>query len=239
MKSKFFVTIASAVILLPGTNSLADEQSPRGFFAENYVNQGFSEPSREQVPENVVVEIDQAEPEDPGPGKAQFKSLDDLKSSRKIAPSAAAGPLPESNTRVSNVSTSQHGERILSLGLIVNGTDEAHAKYSIEELIQTAKNFSIALNTVYAVGGMARATEKLPAVEYIWAKTEGAKIKLARIVPKEYPVELSPSWIVETEQGLVVLDGLNSINTVINSQGRFEIAPGTPHSVASPEIQKE
>lgn len=198
------------ICFVPAT--FAQEQDSRqGFFADDFVKKGF--------------ERTESKSED-------IKWIDPTKLVEQIKEQAASNPnsnLVQSDPSAfdaKRVVLGQHGEKILSLGLIVNAVDEEHAKENIEELIGLAQTNAIALNTVFAVGGIAQAKKDLPSVEYLWAKSQGARIKVTLGVPKQYDVSLSPTWIVETEQGLVLLEGIGSLKRAINAEGRLEFVPG-------------
>jgi hypothetical protein len=107
---------------------------------------------------------------------------------------------------------------VQAVGAILNSIDSAHYLKSLEQLTELAISRDLNIGTVYALGDLKVASEN-PYVGKIIAR--GGIVHIVSNVPKGYPVSLSPTWIVKTAEGEVLLEAVGTLDKYFNKRGEF------------------
>lgn len=107
---------------------------------------------------------------------------------------------------------------VQSVGAILNSLDSAHYLKSLEQLTELAISRDMSIGKIYALGDLKVASEN-PYVGKIIAR--GGIIHIVSNVPKGYAVSLSPTWIVKTAEGEVLLEAVGALDKYFNQRGEF------------------
>ena len=107
--------------------------------------------------------------------------------------------------------------KIKRIGAVLNGLAAGHIDRCLKELTAITKERELTLGTLYVVGIGDGYTKSTDIGEFVKA---GGGIMDAWILPDYLPVKRSPTWLLETEQGLVLLEGV-SLARYITPQGKF------------------
>ncbi|RMG44316.1 MAG: hypothetical protein D6719_02110 [Candidatus Dadabacteria bacterium] len=110
---------------------------------------------------------------------------------------------------------------IIAISAVLNAADRQHFSEHLNELIDTAVTYDLAFGSIYAVGwNIFKHSSDLQntAIKII---ARGGEILDYGSVPDEYPVKLSPTWIIETEKGDIVLEATGPLRKYITSDGSF------------------
>ncbi len=113
----------------------------------------------------------------------------------------------------------QNGIEIKWLGLIVSTKDSGIINNALSNLGEIVKKHQIKVGYIYLVGaptGFQSFGKKLPILV-----ENGAVIKFVQAVPDKYEIKRTPSWIVATEKGEILLDGVVNISGFLNSNGEL------------------
>lgn len=108
-------------------------------------------------------------------------------------------------------------KKIKWLGLIIKMDQEKHFLENLDNLIGISDRYEIDIAKVYAIGDFSSKYNNYSSK--IYARGEGG-ISYQNHVPKKFEVKLSPTWLIATEEGLIILEGLK-LERYINAQGQF------------------
>lgn len=154
--------------------------------------------------------------------------LEDSKSSAgkqtpKADPNSASQPLVEGVTPGSNIipGIEPSGKAIVSISLIVSNLDFKSLKTSLEALLRIYNEKSVRTSTLYLLGLPSEHYPEELRTMFSRLSMLGAKQSLSEEPPANFKVNTVPSWIVTTNEGDVVLEGLSSPERFINSKGEF------------------
>ena len=111
------------------------------------------------------------------------------------------------------------GTKVVWLGMVVNAMDEKHYVSQLQKLIKLVDHFDLDAGRIYRLGASEN-SEKITTLEkYVLGR--GGSVKFVGYVPHEYNVTSSPAWILRTESGDVVLEGIMAPERYINGKGEF------------------
>lgn len=117
--------------------------------------------------------------------------------------------------------------KIKGMGILLNGVDEEHCFQQLNRLADIVTEKNIPTGRVIIVGGVenvGRLIKKLLLNSFngsgLYPKV-GGFIEGSVTVPERYKVTLSPSWLIDTEKGEVVLEGVEKVERYITSRGTF------------------
>jgi hypothetical protein len=124
---------------------------------------------------------------------------------------------------------------VTSLGAAIWIGDKVHAKLNLESLAELATYMKMPLSTVFLVGphkDLFDLTSYLVNISFdkdVAKQAESARILMAQRYMANLPEELShikisPTWIIDTKLGLIVLEGTSfPLKSYFNSQGKFKL----------------
>lgn len=122
---------------------------------------------------------------------------------------------------------------------IVSGTDELHLKDSIEQIEELVKIHKIPVKDTWVVGEglvVTKHLQKLYSIQYTPDSLEvltrngmlaqfliGKSLRIEKEIPPEYAmVDTSPTWIIGTKQGTVILEAVGRpLSAYFNKKGQF------------------
>lgn len=138
---------------------------------------------------------------------------------RAKANQAVKKPPPKS---VPGATNEPRGVPLEAIGAIVNAVDKRHMNLALAELARHTKN--VTLGPVYLVGSLGSFSED-ELIEMMQS-LGAAPTKFVAQPPDEYRVSRSPTWILFTPQGKVLLEGVR-LSTRVNAMGEF-VEKGIP-----------
>ncbi len=107
---------------------------------------------------------------------------------------------------------------VKAIGGILNSLDPEHYQKSLEQLTSLAISRDMNIGTIYAIGDMKVASDT-PYMGKIMAR--GGVVHIVSNIPKGYEVSLSPTWIVKTDEGEVLLEAVGGLDKYFNQRGEF------------------
>lgn len=107
---------------------------------------------------------------------------------------------------------------VKALGAIINSANAEHYEKSLAQLTDLAISKDMNIGTIYAIGDMRIASES-PLMGKILAR--GGVVHIVSNIPKGYEVNLSPTFIVKTEEGDVLLEAVSGLSRFFNQRGEF------------------
>ena len=110
------------------------------------------------------------------------------------------------------------GSKVLAIGIVVGGDGSEKSHENLLALKELAIRFELPVSEVLVVGGIGLENDQ-PILAALGVM--GGQIKIVETAEEEYPIKQSPTWIVETAQGKVLLEGIDSIDKFFNSRGEF------------------
>lgn len=139
--------------------------------------------------------------------KAKQQLLQAEKRNQAVSGGAKSGQAPANEAR---------GVPIVAVGAVISAHDTKHLLDALKELARTVKPAQIGI--VYVVGSL----QSLAPDEFVEAfeSLGAAPIKFVSSIPEGLNIKRSPTWIVHTVQGRVLLEGIK-LASRINSQAEF------------------
>ena len=136
-----------------------------------------------------------------------------------VAPTDTPTPQPSpSPSQTISPADLLHGIKVLRIGAIINGMEEGHRNEMISKLVNFSISSHLPLYKAYVVGPMLGSGNS---GDLFALSLQGGTLEGVTAPPQEYTVTRSPTWILETEKGDVLLEGLPEIEKFINSQREF------------------
>lgn len=188
--------------------SAQENSSPHGFFPQSFVNgtsQASNSPSLQNKKSQLQIPLQKVNGEKPQGGveNALLEERPD-----DIVEGAGIG--------------------VHSIGLIVNGLEQAHFKKELETLIDTATRFDLLVSQVAAIGLGLPGVSDVNLSDFMFSPHALSLVALeGQLAPyPALPTELaqiktSPTWVVNTEKGTFFIEGFEPIWTLFNSKGEF------------------
>ena len=103
--------------------------------------------------------------------------------------------------------TDSEAPKIEAIGMVIAGNAPAHLNQHLKDLIEFSQSRKIPVGTVYALG-LNRSMNSLDQDNLSSLTKSGGSFQPVWTLPEHLPVTRSPSWILETDQGLVLLEGV-------------------------------
>ncbi|MCB0334147.1 MAG: hypothetical protein KDD55_11645, partial [Bdellovibrionales bacterium] len=201
------------VLLFLPVSSFADE-TPKKFFKEGFVSElGVSGKSIEPITKS----------------KKKTKALSKKKQQEPDAPKLVK-PLEKASEAKSSPSflLEEEGVPVHSIGLIVDGQKREHFKTHLETLIDTASRFDLLVSQVAAIGLILPGKEGISISDFMHSPhafsllaLEGQLAPYAALPESFGHIERSPTWVVNTSKGAVLVEGYEKIWKLFNKKGEF------------------
>jgi len=118
-----------------------------------------------------------------------------------------------------NEKDEKKGETPDWIGLVLSTKNRSHVNTVLGELKSLARQFDYRVGHLYFVGDISAALSYGQEIAELVAR--GAVVEFPQNIPEQYDLKRSPSWIVSLQKGEVILDGVMSLNTYLNSDGEF------------------
>lgn len=109
------------------------------------------------------------------------------------------------------------GKQVITIGAIIDGTNKRHYEQCIQSLFKLSDKFEFDLDKIY-ITSLLNNIDKESILSLL---VRGATVSPVPAPPEEYNVTASPTWIVQTEDGQVVLEGIVDLGRYFNSRGEF------------------
>lgn len=112
----------------------------------------------------------------------------------------------------------QRALSVRSIGGIINSLDAEHYAKSLQTLTEFATEKNLNIGTIYTLGDMKVATDS-PFIAKVVAR--GGVVRIVSNIPQGYDVTLSPTWIVKTDEGEILLEAVGPLAKYFNPAGQF------------------
>ena len=107
---------------------------------------------------------------------------------------------------------------VRSIGGIINSLDAQHYTNSLQQLTDFARAKNLNIGTIYTLGDMRIATEN-PNVPKVVAR--GGVVRMVSNIPQGYNVNLSPTWVLKTDEGEILLEAVGPLEKYFNQKGEY------------------
>lgn len=132
-------------------------------------------------------------------------------------PEAAPGNKPIEPAAGKNAAKSL---AIHKIHLISDGKDQTHLFRNMSQFTSTFLNYKITPGIFYVTGLTNLQPTDAP-LDWVKIVSHGGIIEANYEIAKQFRVQLSPSWILETDQGPAILEGFEDIQKFLTSDGRL------------------
>ena len=111
-------------------------------------------------------------------------------------------------------------EPILALGAVINSLDKAHFDTQIREVLQLATDYDLQIGVIYAIGDIRNVLADQDLL--LRFAVFGGQVKPVEELPEQYrELAYSPTWLLNIEPGIIMLEGVGSLRKFLNSRGEF------------------
>ena len=90
---------------------------------------------------------------------------------------------------------------------------------SVKELSDTAVKHDLGIGEIFAIGNVTTAFDTSQDLLRVFAR--GGAISIRSTVPEKYKVKKSPSWILYTREGEILLEATGPLANNFNQKGEF------------------
>ena len=193
---KILISLLSSVLLL-GTHVLAEDSlpAPQGFYDHKFV----TEPAQATAPLNLEEKQVPAQETTEVSTQGKSVSLPSVTQSREI--------------------NEQDSIPVNKIHLLVEATNPQNLFDMIQQYRDTLIQYRLRPGDVYLFGAVGKLPLKSDEILQIVAR--GGKLRVNYEVAKRYNITKSPSWILETEEGDIVLESYQAIDRFLTSKGAF------------------
>ena len=225
-----FCLLLSAV----ATPSYADKASPKQFYGEKYAKpkKGESADVRASFGGSKAANLPTAKnmlSESSKPIVGDAKPVEKAEIEGEAAPSsggAKEGLVAGKAVKEISGTFDKPGIKIEAIGIIVNADDVPHFAAHLKTLTRTALKLDIPIQKTLVMGDFlkfmrSKESRDMVGDSLFWVPMLGSQLKPTRRFPKEYNVKLSPTWILSTKKGEVLLEGVTNLKKYINSKGEY------------------
>lgn len=208
------------IVSLMATRALAQSPSsdkPKEFYREGFVTDGSDKPKQ--------LNIESGSPQhQPGKQPEPRNSLN---------PFPMQSAIPTATPTPSNFKT----YKVVALSAIISTMDAKHFDEVLGELKDVAVKYDFPVHNIWAPGDL-KALESAQA-KFLPIMARGATVSFGN-VPKRYLATLSPTWIIETTEGEIVMEATGPLMENFNENGEFVDIPRklidvTPVPTPTPE----
>jgi hypothetical protein len=187
---------------------LAQVKEPKGFFEDNYVGKiTEKEKGNNNTPQQF---------EYPNSKQATPSQSIESKAALPLLAKETATPQPEATFSEDEL---KKALRIDQINLIVSPLDSQHLDHILGEAVSLSYDYKLPLGRIIVVGAF---YEPLLNMSHIYAlQLRGVSLEDMAELPQKYPVKKSPTWIIVTEKGEVLLEGIDSIKGMISKDSKL------------------
>lgn len=208
-----FMVLLFVMGLTAGLPVLAQERG-KNFFEKDFVNKQMKEPDLDKTaccppPPTSAPVTTATSAAKKGDG---FVSLEPT--ATPVVPTPTIAPLDRFTPR-----------KALSLSAILSAEDPSLLSQQLGSLSKLATEKKLVVRTVYIVGdpskipvALENLTQQDPTLRSV---IELGELEPASSPPEKYKVTKTPTWIVETEEGEVLLEGAPQLERYFNFSGQF------------------
>lgn len=219
------------MMLCCGGTAHAQSGDPKNFFDQGFAAGGGLDESASEEGESAEDNGEEPsigrdsssapdDPEDEGSPNA-FGEQRPKEKKKQDLEALAPVPTPEGKSVLDLKSVVPAGEKVRYIGLIINPLDEKHFEQYYRELGLLALNHRFAIGTVYTVGPTPIQVDRK---DLVTVSMHGGKVKRVESLPEKYKqAKRSPTWIIGTPKGEILLDGIPSIEPYINDRDEFVV----------------
>ncbi len=127
-----------------------------------------------------------------------------------------------------SIEPQERGTPIVALGGIFSLDDTDKLTVHLAQLKEVALAHDLLFNELILAGDVINFFQAKGAPRYVadmafLVPALGGKIRYANSEITDYPISQSPTWIVSTEEGEILLEGMSNVTKFINSHGEFVV----------------
>jgi hypothetical protein len=198
---------------------------PNAIYAQPYSREGFFEKNFAANPLDTSSSRTKKSPSPHAKSKSEATDTPDTKRPIRELFSSEQEELAVEETHVSIKAIEGTPRRIKGVGAVINCHDRQHCKTQLEYLLNLQGTYSFLLSTIYLIGDIAvdyipltHSTEPEVLIKNIEVMQA---VKFRREPPPHLSISKSPSWLIETEKDLFVLEGVSRLERYFTAKGEF------------------
>ena len=140
-----------------------------------------------------------------------------------------------SEAEVSALPNNTPGIPIKWIGAVLATQDQQHFQNSVNDLIMNSDKYDLSLGEITLVGPPKGLSGKTDLIMALTVREAGTSFRSKP--PEEYKIERSPTWIIGTAEGEILLEGAGPLSRFLNDKGEF-VPPEIPEQPKSETATK-
>jgi hypothetical protein len=112
--------------------------------------------------------------------------------------------------------------KVLSVGGVINAVDKAHFDEKLKELLEVVDRYDLNVGFIWAIGSVQNIMNS-PNALFLVAR-QGV-IEAAEEAPDHYNIKRSPTWVLRTPKGEILLEATGPLAAHFNMKGEFVEKP--------------
>ena len=207
------ILVCGLLALIGAGNAYAQDKGPKDFFPPDYVNQEDSNGSSKAIPQGTAL---------PRPTSGTSGDAKPGPTGVSVSAGSSAAPTssetPVAKTRYENLPHLPLS-KIITVGAVLDATNAEYTKARYLDFLEYAASKRLSISRVFFLGP----PSWLQLSDMIVLQSFGSWFESSAKLPPKVQVERTPSWIIETENGTVILDGIDNFEQFITDDNKLSL----------------
>ncbi len=121
-------------------------------------------------------------------------------------------------TQPTDITALTKTHKVLSVGGVINALDKDHFQEKMKELLEVVDRYDFDVGFIWAIGSVQNLVNS---PEAIFLVARQAMIEAAEAPPEHYKITMSPTWVIRTPEGEILLEATGPLAANFNTKGEF------------------
>lgn len=213
MSARLQSFLVGAMVVVVATTASAQERKPffERDFAKNPLEEGATaRPERDRSA---------AQPDTASETTPEVSASDAVTRAKERIDALSEGKESKGQTELTALATTH---KVLSVGAVLNSLDKPHFEEKMKELLEVVDRYDFDVGFIWAIGSVQNLVNSPEAI-YLVARR--AMIEAAEAPPEHYKISMSPTWVIRTAAGEILLEATGPLAANFNAKGEFVERP--------------
>ena len=212
----------------------ADGQEKNPFFERDFARNPLSEQPASGAPRNLG---DGASPVPNEAPRVEAAPAAGGRSAEEEAKSRIEAMQREGQIQAGDLTALEKNHRVLSIGGVINAVDKTHFDAKLKELLEVVERYDLDVGFIWAIGSV---QNLMSSPEALYLVARQGIVEAAEAAPEHYKIKMSPTWVLRTPEGEILLEATGPLAAHFNMKGEFVEKPNemrVSRDVAAPALK--
>ena len=212
----------------------ADGQEKNPFFERDFARNPLSEQAASEAPHNPG---DGASPVPNQPPRVEAAPAAGDRSAEEEAKSRIEAMQREGQIQAGDLTALEKNHKVLSIGGVINAVDKTHFDAKLKELLEVVERYDLDVGFIWAIGSV---QNLMSSPEALYLVARQGIVEAAEAAPEHYKIKMSPTWVLRTPEGEILLEATGPLAGHFNMKGEFVEKPNemrVSRDVAAPALK--